>query len=426
MENHPKMLKTADIIRMVKKSKQATHRVSAHNPKKHDDIEFLCIHCSHIIAASKNNKGELAKCCHCDAYVIIPQNEFVPNIIIDDFVIIRLLGAGTTGTVYRAYQISLDRSCVLKVLYNKTDKRSSILKKEAQIMAKLIHNNIIQCYATGKYNDFTYYAMEYVRGQNLETLLYEQPILHYSQALNIIIQITEALSFAWEHEKIVHHDITPRNIMIAKNGEAKINDFNLSKIATNSPQHENSEANARSHFSEFVCPERILGIDVDYRGDMYSLGVVFYLMVTGHMPHSAKDRINLLKKNLNDLPIPPKLYNPDLPKDFIKIISKLLAKFPRDRYDDYEQMLEALMVLEAKYNIKNQQQTTVLTKKLARAYLNTPSISNEIPTEIDLDFQLPQTIKLQKKQAKVILSIIIIVATLFIILALLYFYYANQ
>lgn len=402
-------------------SKLSTHKASEHSKRKDDDIKFLCIHCNHIIAAPAGHKGNVAKCCYCDTFITTPEDDFSPNTIIDDdFVVIRLLGTGSSGKFYRAHQISLDRACVLKVLHDKNKSHSSLLHKEARIMAQLIHNNIIQCYAIGNYHKFTYYAMEYIRGGSLEDFLYDYPILRPGKALNIITQITEALNYAFQHYQLVHYDITPKNIMINKDGIAKINDFNLSSVLPNEPDAENKQKD-EDKFSDFTCPENILGMGIGYEGNMYSLGVIFYLMVTGHMPYSAQNRIELMKKHISDLPVPPKLYAPELPDDFIKVISKLMARFPADRYSDYNKLLEDLMQLEAKHNIKQSNTITASTKRLARIYLTNSSPCIKLPTEINLDFQMPQTVLAKKRKRIFILYLALTVILILIAISLFYF-----
>ena len=385
-------------------------------------IDFLCETCNHIITAQQQYKGELAKCCYCGAFTTIPRTEFDPNTIINDFVIIRPLYSNSIVSVYKAYQISLDRPCTFKAIHNDNQEFVLNLQKEAALMSQLIHNNIIQCYATGQYNNYTYYVTEYIEGKSLEKLLTEQPTLPLNQALNIIIQATEALSFVWENNKLGHYNITPKTIIIDNNGSVKLNSFYLAKILDDniSPQ---TTANNKDNISDFAAPEHELNMPLNDRSDIYRLGVILYLMITGKMPYTALQRIDLLKKHQDHLPVSPKTYLPELPNDFIRVISRLIAFLPKDRYDNYPQMLKELMNLEAKYNTNTKEQIGKSTQKLAKIYLRNPATNLNIPTAINLDAKSQKERHSKKHKSKIILSLIITAATILITISFLYFLY---
>jgi predicted Ser/Thr protein kinase len=199
--------------------------------------------------------------------------------------ILELLGAGGMGAVYKARQPGLDRVVALKVLPPQPRKDPGFAERftrEARALAKLSHSNIVGVYEFGQMEGLHYFIMEYVDGPNLRQL--EQAAkLSSRQALQIIPQICEALQFAHD-EGIVHRDIKPENVLLDKKGRVKIADFGLAKIL----KPENLRlTGARDVVGtpHYMAPEQVEHPqEVDHRADIYSLGVVFYEMLTGELP----------------------------------------------------------------------------------------------------------------------------------------------
>lgn len=339
----------------------------------HNEFKFLCLNCNSVVVTSKDNLGQPVPCTICDKYNIAPTELLSPNTIIDDFIIEKEISRGGNGVVYQAHQRSLDRECVLKTL-NKQATDSRLLLTEARLTAKLTHHNIVQCYAVNKYDNFYYYVMEYIKGPSLKTVIEEENKLDYRRALNIIIQITSALNYAWQHCQLIHHDINPDNIMLEADDTAKLCDLGLAKISNAGAQQEDNDLFLGT--PEFTSPENVIGEEVSFKGDMYSLGVVFYLMVTGNMPHNDDDRIALMKKHITDTPINPRAYTADLPDDLIRIIDKMMSKDPQKRYKTYDILLDAMIELQFKCNKKDLNKVDSLTSKLMRSHLTSSSVTH--------------------------------------------------
>jgi predicted Ser/Thr protein kinase len=197
-----------------------------------------------------------------------------------------LLGAGGMGMVYKARQPRLDRVVALKLLPLREGGARGFAERfarEARALAKLSHPGIVAVYDFGETSDYCYFVMEYVDGMNLRQLLHAQPISP-RQALDIVVQICTALQFAHD-EKIVHRDIKPENILINKKGQVKIADFGLAKLLGTAADTNLTQSQAVMGTLNYMAPEqRENSKDIDHRADIYSLGVVFYEMLTGQVP----------------------------------------------------------------------------------------------------------------------------------------------
>jgi tRNA A-37 threonylcarbamoyl transferase component Bud32 len=202
--------------------------------------------------------------------------------------ILELLGQGGMGAVYKARQPGLDRLVALKILPHEASQDAAFTERftrEARALARLNHPNIVSVYDFGQIGGLYYFLMEYVEGVNLRQLL-RAGQLQPQQALQIAPQICEALQYAHD-EGIVHRDIKPENILLDKKGRIKIADFGLAKLLGRATA---AEAKLTGPYQvmgtlHYMAPEQVDNpTEVDHRADIYSLGVVFYEMLTGKLP----------------------------------------------------------------------------------------------------------------------------------------------
>ncbi|HXR05917.1 MAG TPA: protein kinase [Candidatus Acidoferrum sp.] len=205
--------------------------------------------------------------------------------------IIELLGMGGMGMVYKARQARLDRLVALKVLPMESVPHPTFAERfnrEARALAKLNHPGIVNIYDFGQTNQYYYFIMEYVDGMNLRQLLDNQPLIP-RQALELVVQVCTALQYAHD-EGVVHRDIKPENILITKKGQVKIADFGLAKLLGNAPDTTLTVSQAAMGTLNYMAPEQRQNAQgVDHRADIYSLGVVFYEMLTGEVPMGRFD-----------------------------------------------------------------------------------------------------------------------------------------
>ena len=204
--------------------------------------------------------------------------------------IIKLLGAGGMGAVYKARQKGLDRVVALKILPKEFDhdvKFALRFTREARTLAKLNHPNIVSVFEFGNVQDIYYFLMEYVDGSTLRDVV-RAGQLAPEHALAIVPHLCDALQYAHD-QGFVHRDIKPENILMAKDGAVKIADFGLSRIVGKENQGTAQASLTQTHqvlgTPRYMAPEQFEGShNVDHRADIYSLGVVFYEMLTGELP----------------------------------------------------------------------------------------------------------------------------------------------
>jgi serine/threonine protein kinase len=205
-----------------------------------------------------------------------------------DFQILELEGRGGMGAVYRAHQQSLDRTVAIKVLPESlagTPEVKERFQREARALAQLNHPNIVTIYEFGQAGDHLFFVMEYIRGRNLSSLI-SSGELSASESIRLVSEICDALAFA--HERgIIHRDIKPDNILIDERGKVSVADFGLAKLLEDGadPKYDLTMSQQALGTLFYMAPEqKSPSSGIDHRCDIYSLGVVFYEMLTGEIP----------------------------------------------------------------------------------------------------------------------------------------------
>ena len=268
---------------------------------------------------------------------------------IQGYKIISKIGQGAMGSIYKALQVSMDRIVAIKCLapkYAQNDKFRERFLREARAVARLNHPNIIQGIDVGDSNGVHYFAMEYIDGPTVGELLKRGGALDEKRALNIITQIARALQHAFNHG-IIHRDIKPDNIMLTREGVAKLCDLGLAKVAT--PQ-DNDAAGTKPGASMgtpyYIAPEQARGEQtVDTRADIYSLGASFYHMTAGDVPFPGQSAADVISKHLTEPVTPPRVKNPLISGQVDWVVVKMMQKAREDRYqtpNDVVKDLEAI------------------------------------------------------------------------------------
>ncbi len=302
-------------------------------------LRFACPFCHFQISVEESDAGGRIVCPACGKTVAIPATRFDNGCIIGDFIIQSRIGAGAAGTVFLAQQISLEREVALKVLSHKnmTEKGVATFLNEARAAAKLSHVNLVQSYAVGEDDGYSYMAMTYIKGETLKSRLKREKRIPIDEALHIVQQVAEALCYAWNESRLIHRDVKPDNIMITDDGIAKLTDLGL---AMN--QKDWSEDMDISGSPSYMSPEQFAGEPLDTRSDIYSLGVTLYQMITGSLPFRAVSISTLANQHFNQKPEPPEHFVPGLPSTVSALIKKMMAKKPSKRYADMEELLDAI------------------------------------------------------------------------------------
>ena len=258
------------------------------------------------------------------------------------------------GEVYLAEDTNLDRKVAIKFLNEEFSRDSEELKRfvqEAKAASALNHPHILTVYEIGEVEGKNYIATELIDGITLRDHLNAEKSLSLNTIFNIIVQVAEALSAA-HHAGIIHRDIKPENIMIRKDGYAKILDFGLAKLAKTGAGAITSEEATRMQFktapgtvmgtASYMSPEQARGKDVDYRTDIFSLGIILYELVTRQQPFTGETSYHTMVAILEKEPPPMSAAGPSVPVELEDITLRALAKKANDRYQTAADLINDL------------------------------------------------------------------------------------
>jgi tRNA A-37 threonylcarbamoyl transferase component Bud32 len=264
---------------------------------------------------------------------------------IDRYKIIRELGRGGMAVVYRAVDSMLDRNVAVKMILSessgkgRSDKLLKRFNREAKTLASLSHPNIVKVLDYGEHEGTPYLVMEFISGGALKTRMGKP--MPYAEAAALLVPIARALQHAHQ-QRIVHRDVKPENILINDSDQPMLSDFGILKLVDVEESHGLTGTGKIVGTPAYMSPEQIRGREVDGRADMYSLGIVFFEMVSGRKPYNANTPIELSMQHLHD-PIPKaKQFVRDLPAEADQVIAKSIAKNPEDRYQNMAAFAEAL------------------------------------------------------------------------------------
>lgn len=302
---------------------------------------------------------------------------------ISHYKIIEKLGEGGMGEVYLAEDIELERKVAIKFPpEHLTHDKENVerFKREAKAAASLNHPNIITIHEISEIDGKIFIVMEYVDGDSLRTII-DNGVSDLNAAVDITRQICEGLSEAHK-ANIVHRDIKPENILIDSRGRVKILDFGLAKLkAVNKLTKERSTLGT----IQYMSPEQIQGKEVDQRSDIWSLGVVMYEMLTGHLPFRGEYEASMMYSILNEIPLPAKQSNSDVSFDLDTIIEKSLQKSPENRYQDVHMIVPRLKVMKTESQQDQITSSTTDSFKPSMAILPFEDMSSEKDQEYFCD-----------------------------------------
>lgn len=261
---------------------------------------------------------------------------------IHSYEIVAHLGKGGMGNVYKATDTMLGRDVALKMLHPQLTMESQFLerfKKEARVLAQLLHPNIAVIYNFIEQGGDHFMVMEYVEGTNLDDLLKMHRTLPAKFIVPVFIQVLEGLQHA-HRKNIFHRDIKPANIMITPDGTVKLMDFGIAKVAG---EQKMTQVNKIVGTVEFMAPELIQGHDASASSDIYAAGVTMYELISGKLPFEADTDFNLMQAILKQKTTQPGKVNPAVPKQLGEIVMQAMAKNPADRFADAKAFQKALV-----------------------------------------------------------------------------------
>ncbi|MHC4252527.1 MAG: protein kinase domain-containing protein, partial [Planctomycetota bacterium] len=233
------------------------------------------------------------------------------------------------GTVYKARQLSMDRVVAVKVLnetYNSDRGFIERFVREAQLVGRLSHANIIHMLDIGESERLHYYSMEFVDGMTLKRLLRQKDRIEVDRALDIAIQAAKALNYAHE-SKVVHRDVKPANLMLTNDGTVKVADLGIAKTFEDSAQ-----ASGVRGTPHYMSPEQAAGRKVDARTDVYSLGATLYHMLTGSLPFEGENDYEVVSAHTSATLPAVQEREPDVPDSVARVVERMMARDPARRY----------------------------------------------------------------------------------------------
>jgi serine/threonine-protein kinase len=260
---------------------------------------------------------------------------------IPGYQLLEKLGQGTSGVVYKARQLSMNRLVAIKILHPRLAGNPQFLKRltrEAHLAAKLSHNNIISAIDVGSAGDLHYFVMEYVEGTTLKQELEAGKRYGEKEAVEIVLQIAQALDHG-HRRGLIHRDIKPANIVLTPEGIAKLADLGMARDVGDERMIR-AERGVTMGTPYYISPEQIRAReDIDVRSDIYSLGATFYHLVTGQVPFAAANTDDVLEAHLKQELTPPDHLNTDLSAGLGEVVEFMMAKDRRQRYPTPEGLI---------------------------------------------------------------------------------------
>jgi predicted Ser/Thr protein kinase len=275
-----------------------------------------------------------------------------PVLLNNRYRLLELVGSGGMAAVYKGLDTLLQRPVAVKMLRESFASDPAFLarfQREARAAANLDHPNVVTVYDVGQDNGRHYIVMEYVDGQDLKTLIRRKGRLHVGEALDIAIQISAGVGHAHK-AGIIHCDIKPQNVLVTKDGRAKVTDFGIARALSESGVTESETVwGSPLYFS----PEQASGAPPSPASDVYSIGVVMYEMLAGAPPFQAEKPAALALMHMREEPQPLAIQNPQIPAQLDRIIHQVLSKEPSARYRTAEQLSRVL----TEYRRQSEQRT---------------------------------------------------------------------
>jgi predicted Ser/Thr protein kinase len=291
-----------------------------------------------------------ARFCPADGTALRPKgsDSLIGSVLAERYHILKRIGEGGMGRVYLGEHVKMNRQCAIKVmspaLVNDAESASRFAR-EASSAARIIHPNVAAVFDYGESDGLVYLVMEYVDGEPLSRLLAREAPFALERAVDLARQIADGLGAAHELG-IVHRDLKPDNILVtrSKSGRevAKVVDFGIAKAM----QEGAGEALTRTGLvigtPEFMSPEQLLGDPIDARSDLYALGCILHLMLTAAPAFDAPTREQMIKRRLSENPPHAQELDPGIPDSIDRVIVKLLARTPDERYGSAAEVRDAL------------------------------------------------------------------------------------
>ena len=267
------------------------------------------------------------------------QNEMIGNYRVE-----HVVGRGGMGVVYKATEVASGKPVALKVLSREFALDPAYLKRfrrETEALDRLDHPNIVRIIGVGEDRGVYYYAMDFVEGPSLGAMLNAGERLGVEHALDLAIEVASALGHA-HNAGIIHRDIKPGNILLDRDGKPKLTDFGIARLTYATRMTRTGDIVGTP---EYMSPEQAKGAAVDAPSDVYSLGIVLYELLAGKVPFEGATALEIIKKHHYEQPENVRDLNRAVHDGLARVVMKMLAKEPKERYKSAEQVATALSVV---------------------------------------------------------------------------------
>ena len=309
-------------------------------------VEFKCGNCSQVMSAEPAQKGHDIECLGCGAELTIPlQGSIQTGNVIEDHMVQEMIGQGAMGQVFLASHLLMNRQVAIKTISPKVRQDNDSVEQfiqELQMGARLSHPNIVTVYTAGYVDGVYYISMQFIDGFDMNERVDQSGPLAENEALAVVAKVADAMSYAWNEFNMIHRDIKPENIRVSTRGDVMIMDFGLAKMRQDDDSNEEGLVIGTP---DFMSPEQAQGrTDLDFRADIYGLGVVLIYLLTGKRPFIADNPFDVVAMHINR-PMPKlKMLNPEISVSEAtqKMISTMVAKDRDDRYTSWEEVAETV------------------------------------------------------------------------------------
>src|SRR5882724_823474 len=267
----------------------------------------------------------------------------IGTVLAGRYELLKLIGQGGMGAVYKARDKELDRVVALKLIRPELAKNPEVLRrfKQELILARQVtHKNVIRIHDLGQAEGFKFITMDFVEGQDLRALLLERGKLAPEQAARIMLQICRALEAA-HAEGVIHRDLKPQNIMLDASGRILVMDFGIARSAYLPGM---TQTGALIGTPEYMSPEQGRGEPLTERSDLFSMGIIFYELLTGKSPYHSDTPLATLWKRMTEKVTPPVVLDPTLPQALSDIVVKALEIEPKNRFASAREMAQQLEI----------------------------------------------------------------------------------
>ncbi len=322
-----------------------------------EKILFKCPECKSEISIDEKDIEKLSFCPHCSAKIQVIssdeennnhedniQNDYlnIDNADIGIYHLEKLLGEGATGKVWLATNKQTNQQVALKLInpaFTQDEDSRKRFQHEIMLGSKLRRPEIVTAFDAGIAKDICYLAMEYIDGDELSVVIERDHCMEEKKALQIVLDVAEALEQPWKNLQLFHRDIKPSNIMISKDGKTKVMDMGIAKSVLDN--NSITRTGTSMGTPKYMSPEQIrVKEQLDFRTDIFSLGATLYHMLTGNPPFNGDGPINTANSVLKDKYPNPKDYNSNISDNCVELLKIMLAKNKDNRPDSWKALIK--------------------------------------------------------------------------------------